>query len=262
MVLYCLCLRAVACLKQVLKADGLPGFYQGVGSPLLGQMAFNACLFGTFNATKRAMLGASGASELSNLQIFAAGSMTGMASAIVETPVDLFKSKMQLQTLHQEAAALTPGGAARPDFHSTWGCVKFVTKNWGLCGWYQGLSSTILRNSVSNGSFFLSYEASKKWLMRRSHVQEATPAILLMSGALGGFACVSLSHPLDVIKSALMSDDLQKRKYHGIIDCANKVKAEHGFAGFSRGLLPSLVRAVTGNAVLVLTVEMVRRYLT
>jgi len=92
-------------------------------------------------------------------------------------------------------------------------------------------------------------------------VQQATPGILLSSGAIGGFTCVILSHPLDVIKSSLMSDNLQKRKYFGILDCARKVHAEYGFAGFTRGLVPSLVRATPGNGVLVLTVEMVRRYL-
>jgi solute carrier family 25 carnitine/acylcarnitine transporter 20/29 len=252
--------QPVDCVRQVVQADGVGGLYRGVASPLVGQMFFNACLIGTYDAVKRAMLRSSGQDELSNLELLGAGSITGAIAASIETPVDLFKSKMQLQTLHLEAA-LAQGKHVKPEFTTTWGCVQLVSREWGLRGWYQGLHSTVLRNSVANGCFFSIYEIVKRYLVRRQNGARAGPGVLLTAGATGGFLCVAVSHPLDVVKSAIMSDNLANRRYHGVLDCAQKIYRQQGMGGFSKGLVPGLMRASIGNATLVLTVEMVRGYL-
>ena len=174
--------------------------------------------------------------------------------------MDLFKSKMQLQSLQLEVAQ-AQGKHVKPDFTTTWGCVQHVSRRWGLQGWFQGLHSTVLRNAVANGVFFSTYEIVKRHLVRRQNAQRASAGTLLAAGATGGFACMAVAHPLDVVKSAIMSDNFDDRKYRGIVDCARKIHRQQGWAGFTRGLVPSLVRASSGNAILVLTVEIVRGYL-
>lgn len=246
-------------MRQVVQADGIGGLYRGMASPLVGQMFFNACLIGTYDVVKRALLRSTGQQDLSNLQLWGAGSITGAIAASVETPVDLFKSKMQLQSLHLEAAR-AQGKHVKPDFTTTWGCVQHVSRRWGVRGWYQGLHSTVLRNAISNGFFFSTYEIVKRILVRRQNKQKASPCILLAAGATGGFVCVAIAHPLDVVKSAMMSDNIDNRKYRGVVDCVWKIHNQQGWAGFARGLTPSLIRASTGNAILVLTVEIVRSY--
>ena len=64
-----------------MRADGVGGLYRGIASPLVGQMFFNACLIGTYDAVKRAMLSSTGQRELSNLQLLGAGSITGAIAA-------------------------------------------------------------------------------------------------------------------------------------------------------------------------------------
>jgi len=83
----------------------------------------------------------------------------------------------------------------------------------GFAGLVPG---TVLRNAVANKVFFSTYEIVKRHLVRRQNAQRA----LLAAGAMGGFVCMAVAHPLDMVKSAIMSDNFDDRKYRGIVDCA------------------------------------------
>ena len=53
-------------------------------------------------------------------------------------------------------------------------------------------------------------------------------------------------YPVDVIKSKLQTDTLDKRtqRYKGMIDCARQVWRAQGWRGFTGGLAPTLIRWV------------------
>ena len=65
-------------------------------------MFFRATLFGAFGESKRWLSGG-GSKPLTPAQYFQAGAMTGFVAAFVESPIDFYKSQMQVQTVRMRA---------------------------------------------------------------------------------------------------------------------------------------------------------------
>jgi len=85
-----------------------------------------------------------------------------------------------------------------------------------------------------------------------------------MCGGSAGVTYWSLSYPIDVIKSSLQSDELERsrRKYHGIVDCARKLyRDEGGWRRFYRGFSPCMLRAIPANATMLIVLENTRQLL-
>eukprot|EP00118_Oscarella_pearsei_P004242 m.17797 g.17797 ORF g.17797 m.17797 type:complete len:302 (+) comp27555_c0_seq4:82-987(+) len=245
------------CFKKTVKGEGLGGLYRGVGSPLVGQMFFRATLFTTYYQVSAFLAGAD-RQRTTIPQSFLAGMITGFTVAFIEGPIDLFKSKMQVQVIR---TAQGQPALYRNVFH----CGYTVTKQFGLRGFYQALGATMLRNVPANSIFFGFYEISRKfWTPEGGTVSDLSPGALLFSGAFGGFFYWILTYPTDVIKSSMQADDSVKsrRKYSGIIDCVRKLYKEEGLRRFFRGLSPCLMRSLPANAVMFVTVEKMRLALT
>lgn len=77
--------------------------------------------------------------------------------------------------------------------------------------------------------------------MERSDI---SPVWAVAYGAAGGYALWAAIYPVDVIKSKLQTDSLDRSKaaYRGIVDCARKTWRTQGLNGFTNGLSPTLIR--------------------
>ncbi len=104
---------------KVYRAEGLRGLYKGAASPVAGAMAHNAAIFFSYGAAKQLVAKGRPLDALAPAEIFTAGAMAGeqpwrdaMARrprltllrvrpgvfvVLTETPVDLFKIKLQSQ---------------------------------------------------------------------------------------------------------------------------------------------------------------------
>lgn len=235
------------CVKKTYAAEGFPGFYKGVASPLVGQMFFNAIQFMAYGNAKKLISANSYSSSsdpnapLTIPQCFAAGALTGSAVAFVEGPIDLFKTQLQTQVFKP-----------KPLFTTFFGTVSYISSNFGIRGVYQGLVPTLVRNVPAVACYFGGYEWGKRLLTSPGQkVSEIESWKLLTAGAIGGFAYWGFTYPLDVIKSAIMADSpiRQERQYTGLINCAKQLYAQGGAKRFLIGLSPCLMRAAPANAV-------------
>lgn len=68
--------------------------------------------------------------------------MTGFSVAFVESPVDLFKSQLQVNY---------------SQYRGFVDCAKQITTKYGIRGVYQGFSAAQLRNIPANALYFSSY---------------------------------------------------------------------------------------------------------
>ena len=104
-----------------MKNEGPKGFYKGVASPFLGFTALNAILFASYGIGNTMVRGSSPeGEELPYSRVIIAGSYAGFQASIVESPMDLFKSKMQSQK---------PDSLGRLQYSSTGECVRQVRHN-------------------------------------------------------------------------------------------------------------------------------------
>lgn len=233
-------------------SHGLGGFYKGVASPLVGNMALNAVQFTVYQKAKDLFTEDGRKDTLS--RVGAAAAFTGLFVALVEGPQDLVKTQMQAQMMTAKSGAL-PAGV--PVYTSTGNCASTILKQRGFAGLGQGLPATFLRNFIGVGSYYYFYEATRRWQAGDRPVSELNSWQVLLAGGAAGIAYWTLAWPADLWKSAMQMDALnpEQRKYKSIAHCARALWAEGGMQRYSAGFGPCIARAFPANAAGFVTYE-------
>ena len=199
--------------------------YRGVGAAVLGGCASSSLYFGAYEACKALGLPPPLAALLGNA-----------LSSVFLVPKELVKSRLQ---------AGAAGGARS--------VLAGVLKERGVRGVYAGYLPTLLRNAPSNCISFSTFEALKaqqlrRLARRRAHTHEAegrTPVTLpageaALCGALSGALAATVTHPLDLVKTRLMTQGsrapLGLSLYTGVAGTLRAVAREEGLRGLTRGL--------------------------
>ncbi|KAL7418793.1 hypothetical protein Q5752_006476 [Cryptotrichosporon argae] len=220
-------------------------------SPLLGIAAVNSLLFTAYGASRRLV---SPYPDLSVGQVALAGSMAGAANAILASPVEMFKIRMQGQY----------GGAGDKKLS---GVVADMWRNYGFRdGIMRGYWITFVREIPAYAGFYAGYETTKRWFAARYAPEPVPISALLASGAVGGLGYWLACYPLDVVKSRVqlapapparggwLAGGYIAREMRAIV-------AEGGVPALFRGLAPSLVRAVPAAAATFVTFELTREFI-
>ena len=100
------------------RADGLSGFFQGLGPAVLKGAATNAIRFVGYGHIKRAIQGDDTSKPLSVWQSMLAGGTAGAISAVATQPIDTIKANMMElrgQTLSQLVCVCPPTSCALVD---------------------------------------------------------------------------------------------------------------------------------------------------
>jgi len=236
--------------SQTLKKEGLGGFYKGIASPIVGVAAMNATLFFAWGSSCRWMKSTPD-EVLSVPKLLCAGLITGFAVSFVEGPVDLIKSKMQIQYTGKAGAG------------ATFRCFADILKNFGIRGIYQGLGATFLRNIPANAAYFGVYEVCRRKFSGDVKQENLSTIATLCAGGLGGVAYWTFSFPMDVNKSKIQTEPsiIEKRKYKNSLDCIQQMWKNEGMKAFWRGFTPCLIRAFPANAACFFTYEFTRKLL-
>jgi solute carrier family 25 (mitochondrial carnitine/acylcarnitine transporter), member 20/29 len=221
-------------------------------------MVFRASLFSAFGASKR-WLGTNDdgtTRELSNLDFYKAGFMTGAVGAFTEGPLDFYKSQIQVQIIRSKS---DPN--YKPPYTTVSQCVKATIKANGFRGPFQGLGPTLLRNAPANAIYLGSFEVMKREAAKvyGCDPKDVGAATILAAGGLGGTMYWLAIFPVDVVKSAMMVDAVEKskRQYPNMVSTAKSLWKEGGLARFYRGFSPCLMRAAPANATMLFTVDKV-----
>ncbi|KJE93551.1 substrate carrier family protein [Capsaspora owczarzaki ATCC 30864] len=245
------------CLRQTIKNEGFWGLYKGVASPLVGVAAMNATLFCAYGAIKYTLNDNKphGEKQLPILRMLLAGAETGAVVALVESPVDLIKAKMQTQY----------GSGSTAQYKSTFDCLRQVTSQFGIRGVYQGLGATLLRNVPANTMYFGVYEQARREFANGNwnNVDKLTPLQGFAAGGLAGIAYWIGTYPLDAIKSKMQTDasDRSKRLYSSIADCVKQTYRTSGINGFYKGFGVCMLRAFPANGACFLGYETAKKFL-
>jgi solute carrier family 25 (mitochondrial carnitine/acylcarnitine transporter), member 20/29 len=254
---------AIDCFKKTLQWEGVRGLYKGVTSPLAGQMFFRATLFSAFGASKRWLsTNPDGTSRtLTDVDFFKAGFITGAAAAFTEAPIDFYKSQIQVQIIRSKADP-----SYKPPYTSVGQCVRATLATSGVRGPFQGLGPTLLRNAPANGIYLGSFEVMKRRAAEfyGCETKDLGAATIMGAGGLGGVFYWLAIFPVDVVKSAMMTDNINpaERQYPTMMAAVRKLWAEGGLPRFYKGFSPCLMRAVPANATMLFTVDKVQQLLS
>ena len=125
------------------------GLYKGITSPLLGVAGVNALIFGVYGALRPYISGSPGNDAL--WAHFLAGSISGGVQSFVASPMELVKTRMQLQTDNFK-------GTKAP---SSYQVLNSIYRNEGglIKGVFKGYGVTLARELPGFGTYFATYEA-------------------------------------------------------------------------------------------------------
>ncbi|XP_055542258.1 mitochondrial basic amino acids transporter [Wyeomyia smithii] len=228
------------CFRKIIAKETVRGLYRGMSSPMAGVAVVNAIVFGIYGNVQRRT-----ADPDSLHSHFLAGTAAGLTQSFVCSPMELIKTRLQLQ-------GNLPKGAFK--FKGPLDCLRHIARTEGFRGVFRGLGITAARDMPGFSSYFVSYE-----LMVRS-VDDPSPFSILMAGGLAGTISWLLTFPVDVVKSRLQADGMSgKPQYLGIVDCLRKSYATEGLSFLSRGLASTLLRAFPMNALCFLVVSIVMK---
>ena len=253
-------------LRTTLRTEGPAGLFKGAASPLCGAMLQNASGFLFWGISKK--LFQKKDEPLSGVDLFKAGLVVGVLCLLVENPVDLVKTQMQVQV----------GTGPTQRYRSVFDCGAAIVRQRGLSGLYQAVFANSLRFVPGRAIYLSTFEGTNRWLQNSveleavetdgaplGEINQTTSYVrcFLAGGIAGGAAWLS-TYPFDVIRNIMMGDHIcpSKRKYSGVWHCGSTIVKNDGVLGLWRGLSPCLLRAIPVNGCIFVMYTKVNEELT
>ncbi|XP_050921347.1 solute carrier family 25 member 15a isoform X1 [Lates calcarifer] len=250
----------IHCFISTFRQVGLRGLYKGTTPALVANISENAVLFLSYGLCQdavRFMSRVDKGTELSDVQKASAGSLASIFSAMALCPTELVKCR--LQAMHEMEAS---GKIASGQRSTAWTVVKTVLKTNGPLGFYQGLTSTIVREVPGYFCFFGAYEVCRSTFAQHMGTDKDGIGILplMFSGGFGGACLWLVVYPIDCVKSRIQVYSLAGRQ-EGFMKTFMGIIRTEGFIALYSGLTPTMIRTFPANGALFLAYELSRKFM-
>ncbi|WCJ43397.1 Mitochondrial substrate carrier family protein [Euphorbia peplus] len=220
-------------IVKTFQEKGVWGFYSGISAVIVGSTASSAVYFGTCEFGKSVL------SKFENYPSLlippTAGAMGNIVSSAIMVPKELITQRMQA------------GAKGR-----SWEVLLNILEKDGILGLYAGYSATLLRNLPAGVLSYSSFEYLKAGVMKKTKKTHLDPIESVICGALAGSISASITTPLDVIKTRLMTqkvvDKVSAVVYSGVSETVKQILKEEGWVGFSRGMGPRVLHSACFSA--------------
>lgn len=168
-----------------------------------------------------------------------AGGASGVLTKTSVAPIERIKILLQVQGIKIKTKVLSNSqyeyGTSFTD------AVKKVWSQDGVRGLYRGNGANCLRVIPVYALKFSLNDFNKTLLCKPGQsVNSLAPAQLMLAGMLAGGMQISLTYPMELVRSRLVMGPALGSNYNGILDCARKVvKSEGPIRGLFKGFLPT-----------------------
>ncbi|KAF4556934.1 putative mitochondrial carrier protein 29 [Elsinoe fawcettii] len=182
---------------------------------------------------------------------FAAGAVAGVSEILVMYPLDVVKTRVQLQTG-------TGGGADA--YTGMLDCFRKIIKNEGFGRLYRGIEAPILMEAPKRATKFAANDEWGKVYRNLFNAPKMTQGLSILTGATAGATEAFVVVPFELVKIRLQ-DKAQAAKYTGMIDCVQKIIRHEGPLTLYQGLESTIWRHVLWNAAYFYTIFVMRAQL-
>ena len=185
------------------------------------------------------------------------GAIAGFAATIALHPLDVIKTRLQVQD--------TVRGDVK--YTGTVHALKTILKSEGARGAYAGLSPAMVGNTASWAMYFAFYDRAKKRYEMNDDIDTTTTRTktlkaswaTLLAATEAGVGVSVLTNPIWVAKTRLALQErggggldvstggvvrntkATKVRYKGLLDCLYSIARNEGVPGLYKGLTPSLL---------------------
>lgn len=166
---------------------------------------------------------------------FAAGAVAGISEILVMYPLDVVKTRMQLQV----------AGGSGPQYSGVVDCLKQIVAKEGASRLYKGISSPVLMEAPKRATKFACNDEFQKIYKDLFGVEKLTQPLSILSGASAGCVEAFVVVPFELVKIRLQD---VSSSYKGPVDVVRQIIAKEGTLALYNGLESTLWRHGVWNA--------------
>ncbi|KAG9327264.1 hypothetical protein KVV02_002717 [Mortierella alpina] len=183
---------------------------------------------------------------------FLAGGTGGMAGALVTSPLDVVKTRLQ-SSLYHSASTLAAATAPRTGIASVAGHIKdtclllghIYTKE-GPRALYKGLGPNLVGVIPARAINFATYGNGKRFYTELNNGKE-TALVHLSAATTAGVVTATLTNPIWLVKTRMQLQVEGVRQYRNSVDCIVQILKSEGIRGMYRGLSASYLGVAEGT---------------
>ena len=182
---------------------------------------------------------------------FVFGGLSGMSATAVIQPIDTVKVRIQTIGESAKGASTNPITVAR----------NLMAKE-GVRGFYQGLDSALFRQATYGTSRLgiYKYLFNKRMKTKGEVVFHEKVGMSLFAGIMGSL----VGNPSDLALVRFQSDATlpveQRRNYRHVFDAFYRIVKEEGVLTLWRGIVPTILRAVSINVSMLTTYDEIKEF--
>ncbi|CAH6718233.1 mitochondrial 2-oxodicarboxylate carrier 1 [[Candida] jaroonii] len=162
---------------------------------------------------------------------FLAGAIAGVSEILLMYPLDVVKTRQQLDTTGS--------------YTGTVQTFKKIIKDEGFSRLYKGITSPILMEAPKRATKFAANDEWGKFYRSLFDVPKMTQPLAVLTGATAGATESFVVVPFELIKIRLQD---KSSKFNGMLDVSKHIIKTNGIFGLYKGLESTLWRHVAWNA--------------
>ncbi len=235
-------------MADVIKTEGFFRFYRGLGAELLGMIPKSSAMYASYELFRRVFDDVIPKEEPTSsigrtaVVSFLAGAMSGVPEAIVVTPPQVVKVRLQSKEFIGK-------------YLNTVDCAKKIVQEEGIFKLMTGVQPTMIRNSIWNAVYFGSMQYLK--IMSDSIFPSNRSFLLdrvetLCTGFVGAVFATCFNAPFDVVKSRIQSqyrtNPNDPLKYTSTFQTLSLILKEEGLPACYKGFQPKAIRMGLGSS--------------
>jgi len=190
-----------------------------------------------------------------------AGGLGGMCGAIVTSPFDVVKTRLQSDLFrHKHAAVGVMGGNSSTvvmnaprttgllyNFVETGGIIRDIYREESSRALFKGLGPTLVGVVPARSINFFTYGNGKRLIADKFNDGRENSWVHLSAAALAGIVTGTATNPIWVVKTRLQLVQGDKKVLGGSWNCIKKIMREEGIRGFYKGLSASYLGVTEGT---------------
>lgn len=247
-------------LSKTVSHEGVLALWKGLSVPLFAQGIQKATMFYGSGVARRTLVhyySPSSPNTLPPLTLTAiCGAVGGVSNAIVATPIELVRTRLQVQYHSLKAGAIN---TEIPRYTGPIDCARQVLASSGIRGLWTGFVPMVLRDGPGVAMWFTGFEATRRALTKDDDPKHVPKWKLMVSGACGGLCFWVFGFPQDTIKSIIQTESAAAalgaaQHTTSFLGTTRQLIAKDGIGRLWRGFPIAALRAIPGASI-VFTVQ-------
>ncbi|KAK9363028.1 mitochondrial carrier domain-containing protein [Lipomyces starkeyi] len=169
---------------------------------------------------------------------FLSGAIAGVSEILVMYPLDVVKTRVQLQV---------GKGSDGEAYNGMLDCFQKIVKNEGFGRLYRGISAPILMEAPKRATKFAANDEWGKVYRKAFGATQMNQPLSILTGATAGATEAFVVVPFELVKIRLQ-DKASGSLYKSPLDCAIKIVRNEGILAIYNGLEVTLWRHILWNA--------------